>query len=380
MGLLVGVLLAGVAANVAMFAWLSRADHIKIHWPRQMLPLIEALQRLDGEPALPERRRPVFAADRPSRRSSDRAAATAPFRMTPAPYVAGSSLTGKLPPDLAEFVARPAPLAADGHGSDGARYEVASGALARVQGWSPPSGGTGLAADQLTGLEGPDSWSRIVEIENARLMRYRRPVTVVVAEIEGLRRLAERLGDDPAERLLPVVADAFRREARTSDWIARIGYGRFAALLPETDEIRAINYVERIRQVCEPWLASSAVPLRLAIGWSSPAASADLEFAIARAEERMHADRRTPGKPLPPSRLVAARVVSVPSGSPAAVESLEEFGGSVSPAETGREEHDPEAVSAVKGPPDAQPVTVAHGKGRSRTARAAAGSDGRTTT
>jgi diguanylate cyclase (GGDEF)-like protein len=137
------------------------------------------------------------------------------------------------------------------------------------------------------------TWNRILEIENARLLRYRRPVTIVVADIEGLRRLAERLGEVPVQRLLPLIADAFVREARTSDWIARVGEGRFRALLPETDEIQAINYVERVRIVCEPWLASAAVPLSLAIGWSSPSASSDLMFAIQQAEERMRTDRRT---------------------------------------------------------------------------------------
>ena len=48
-----------------------------------------------------------------------------------------------------------------------------------------------------------------------------------------------------------VIAEAFRREARSSDSVARIGNARFAALLPETDEIRAINYGERVRLVCD---------------------------------------------------------------------------------------------------------------------------------
>ncbi|HEX7592278.1 MAG TPA: hypothetical protein VF375_10035, partial [Candidatus Limnocylindrales bacterium] len=129
---------------------------------------------------------------------------------------------------------------------------------------------------------------------------------MAVAEVDGLRRLAERLGDEPVERLLPVIADAFRREARTSDWVACIGNGRLAAFLPEMDEIQAVKYVERIRTACVPWLASSAVPLRLAIGWAAPTASSDLEFAFGRAEERMRADRRLSGKATQEPRTVAA--------------------------------------------------------------------------
>ena len=42
-------------------------------------------------------------------------------------------------------------------------------------------------------------------------------------------------------------------------------------LLPETDEVQAINYVERVRAECDRWLAAGAVSMRLAIGWASPA-------------------------------------------------------------------------------------------------------------
>jgi diguanylate cyclase (GGDEF)-like protein len=217
-----------------------------------------------------------------------------------------------------------------------------------------------------------------MEIENARLLRYRRPVTVVMAEVEGLRRLAERLGDEPVDRLLPVIADAFRREARSSDWVARVGNGRFAAFLPETDEIQAINYVERIRIVCEPWLASSAVPLRLAIGWSSPGASSDLEFALERAEERMHADRRMPGKPIQPPRAVPARVVSLARTGPASAESSDGGEAMVAPAETGRSDGWVDTEMPPEEPIRAPSIEPPRGKSRRRPSRAASGAGGKT--
>jgi diguanylate cyclase (GGDEF)-like protein len=284
-------------------------------------------------------------------------------------------LSQTLPSDLADFLSRPATIALN---PDGMGLDSPAAGQAPMTGSGPatarmpvPSLGVpaGMALDPLTGLEGPASWSRIIETENARLLRYRRPVTVVVAEVEGLRRLAERLGEEPVERLLPVIADAFQREARSSDWVARIGAGRFAAFLPETDEIQAINYVERIRLVCEPWLASSAVPLRLAIGWSSPSASSDIEFALERAEERMHMDRRIPGKSVPATKVGPARVVSAsrtgPNGSP----SEDESGGVVPPAETGgaHERGAREISSEVAHSGKSTEVSI--GKGRQRSPR-----------
>jgi diguanylate cyclase (GGDEF)-like protein len=261
--------------------------------------------------------------------------------VAPGPISSGPRPSDKssLPRDLADLLARPAEFgsrdeqphsrASDRGGGNGFHVSPPDGALVRVHSTPANSLETGLPLDSLTGLEGPQSWSRIIEVENARLLRYRRPSTVVVAEVDGLRRLAERLGEEPVTRLLPVVADAFRQEARGSDWVARVGYGRFAAFLPETDEIAAINYVERIRLICEPWLSSAAVPLRLAIGWSSPGAASDLEFAIKRAEERMHSDRRVPPK-LPAPKGVAARIVGSTGDEPG-----EQAARVVSPADPG---------------------------------------------
>jgi diguanylate cyclase (GGDEF)-like protein len=144
--------------------------------------------------------------------------------------------------------------------------------------------------DALTGLLGPQAWGRVVADEDARVRRYRRPATIVMVELDGLDRLIERLGDAAADRLVPAVADTIRRHAREADFVARLDTGRFAILLPETDEVRAINYVERIRRACDLWLESGAVALRLAIGWASASGDDSLHDAGRAATERMFAE------------------------------------------------------------------------------------------
>ena len=146
--------------------------------------------------------------------------------------------------------------------------------------------------DPLTGLDTLLAWERALAAENARYVRYRRPVTIVVAEIDGLSRLVDRFGAEPARRVLPAVGDAMRRHARRTDQVAHVGGGRFLVLLPETDEVAAINYVERVRMACERWLESGAVALHLAIGWASPTQVGEVDTAMRVAEERMYAERR----------------------------------------------------------------------------------------
>ena len=146
--------------------------------------------------------------------------------------------------------------------------------------------------DPLTGVLLPGEWNRILADEDARIHRYGRPATVVLIELEGLDRLVSVLGDEAGDRILPAVADSLGRHARGSDHIARLGPGRFAVLLPETGEVEAVNYVERIRQICELWLESGSIALRLAIGWASPAADGSLGDAFNEAQDRMFAELR----------------------------------------------------------------------------------------
>ena len=155
--------------------------------------------------------------------------------------------------------------------------------------------------DPVTGMATAAGWDHVVVLEERRHGRYGRPATVVVLELDRIDALAERFGAETADRLIPAVADAIRRSSRTADVIARTDHATFRILMPETDEIRAINLVERLRETCDTWLEASAVAVRLAIGWASAGPNADLRTAQRVATERMYADRSrgraAPGRP-----------------------------------------------------------------------------------
>ena len=155
---------------------------------------------------------------------------------------------------------------------------------------SAPSGWN----DPLTGMDGPRLWDRVISSETARVTRYRRPATIVLVEVAGLAEFATAWGVDVAERLFIRVARTLAVEVRASDHIARIDRNRFAILLTETDEIAAINFVERTRAACESQMHASD-RVRIGIGWAMPVGSTDLRGAIETAAIRLAEDfRRTP--------------------------------------------------------------------------------------
>jgi diguanylate cyclase (GGDEF)-like protein len=146
--------------------------------------------------------------------------------------------------------------------------------------------------DAETGFDLPAAWSRWLDEEDVRIRRYRRPATVVLVEIEGLERIIERLGDGAAARLVPPVARTLSRHSRDTDRFARLAVGRFGVLMLETDDIQAINYVERVRTACDLWLKAGAINSRLAIGWAEANTSRSMEAAVQQAEDRLNSDRR----------------------------------------------------------------------------------------
>jgi diguanylate cyclase (GGDEF)-like protein len=176
-------------------------------------------------------------------------------------------------------------------GFDPARVTAAGPARASA---APTTDGRSATTrtDPLTGLLLPGEWNRIVADEAARIMRDGRSATVVMLELDGLDRLVGALGNAAGDRVLPALADTLSRNARGADHLARLGVARFAVLLPETGEIEAVNYVERVREASDLWLESGAIALRLAIGWASPEAGTSLADAAARAQDRMFAELR----------------------------------------------------------------------------------------
>ena len=139
--------------------------------------------------------------------------------------------------------------------------------------------------DASTGIPGPAFWRTVLGIETARCSRYGRPATVVLAHAVGFDDLVELWGREVAMLGIVDVIDVLRAGCRASDFIARLADDRVGLILTETDEIEAINMIERLRDSGDRALAARAVGGRLAFGWASASASTSLFDAVVRADE-----------------------------------------------------------------------------------------------
>lgn len=135
-------------------------------------------------------------------------------------------------------------------------------------------------------------WARALDDESARIARDGRWASVVVIDLVRRTSLVDESASPDAEAAIPMLTGTIRRHAREADIVVTLGPGRHGILLVATDQVQAINFVERIRSACDPWLARLTPDLRVAIGWADARPGRSIHEAEADAEAALERDRR----------------------------------------------------------------------------------------
>lgn len=82
--------------------------------------------------------------------------------------------------------------------------------------------------------------------EVARGNRYSRPLTCVVVDIDGLRRINDAHGARAGDQVIGEVAQVVQGIIRSSDVLARVSGGQLAILLPECQGDAGVVVAERV--------------------------------------------------------------------------------------------------------------------------------------
>jgi diguanylate cyclase (GGDEF)-like protein len=105
--------------------------------------------------------------------------------------------------------------------------------------------------DTLTGLANRRSLDDRIAEEIGRWERYRRPLGLILMEMDDFGGVNENYGREVGDELLHHVATVITHSVRTTDLAARYGGLEFAMLLPETNEMGALIVAERLRMELE---------------------------------------------------------------------------------------------------------------------------------
>lgn len=143
--------------------------------------------------------------------------------------------------------------------------------------------------DSLTGL-----YNRMYfTAELDRLERGRHfPVSIIVADLDGLKQINDTLGHALGDRLICTAALVLKEGMRGDDVVARIGGDEFAVILPDTSEEAATKVLERIR-TCEREVNRHATDfvVGLSLGTATADVKGSMEEALRTADLRMYEDK-----------------------------------------------------------------------------------------
>ncbi|OQA30587.1 MAG: RNA polymerase sigma factor SigA [Betaproteobacteria bacterium ADurb.Bin341] len=85
-----------------------------------------------------------------------------------------------------------------------------------------------------------------LEQEFERSVRYQRPLSVIMLDVDHFKRINDRHGHAVGDQILRAIADTLKGSVRNVDLLARFGGEEFIVLLPETGQPEALCLAERI--------------------------------------------------------------------------------------------------------------------------------------
>jgi len=123
--------------------------------------------------------------------------------------------------------------------------------------------------DGMTGLFNRRHFLSLAEIEWSRYQRYRRPMSLVLFDIDRFKSINDSFGHYAGDHVITQIADICLQQKRKSDIIARFGGEEFLILLPETELAAAQRVGERLRRKIEVStfsVVSNAITTTISIG------------------------------------------------------------------------------------------------------------------
>ena len=138
------------------------------------------------------------------------------------------------------------------------------------------------STDGLTEVYNHRTFQERLSQEIARADRYRRPLSVLMIDVDHFKVYNDTCGHPQGDIVLQDLARLLREMSRTSDTVARYGGEEFAIILPETDSVGAQKIAQRLREQVEGYafpgqdlMPGGSLTISIGVATHAPAGSKD---------------------------------------------------------------------------------------------------------
>ena len=150
--------------------------------------------------------------------------------------------------------------------------------------------------DPLTGLANHRALYQTLRRELAQASRYSFPLSVVLLDLDGFKRVNDLFGHPYGDEVLRQVARMATEACRGMDLPARLGGEEFVLVLPHAPKLAALQVAERLRRRIEETSLEEGLRLSASFGVAvSPDDGSTPDALIRAADEAMYRAKRAGG-------------------------------------------------------------------------------------
>lgn len=147
--------------------------------------------------------------------------------------------------------------------------------------------------DSLTGLPNRRYFFELAERELSRARRYSGAISLLMLDIDRFKEVNDRYGHKAGDLVLINLARICQSALRDIDVVGRLGGEEFAILLPETDNRKAFEIAERLREAIANSTTTladgSAITITTSFGVTTrDGESADMDALIQKADQALY--------------------------------------------------------------------------------------------
>ena len=141
--------------------------------------------------------------------------------------------------------------------------------------------------DSLTGLLNRRAFDEVLTTSCAQAQRYGWAFALVLLDLDGFKKVNDRLGHAAGDATLRAVGAELRYRLRVGDAAARIGGDEFALVLPNVREALGHDLVERLERAVELAVPGSGVTMSAGFA-AAPADGFDPDGLFRVADQRLY--------------------------------------------------------------------------------------------